>query len=235
MAFSPDDRMVVAGSWDQTLRFWNAETGAAIGPPLTAHAAGVNAVAFSPNGREVASGSQEGEVRLWDVQSRLPQGRPIRVGDKVNAVAFSPDGTLLATASRNRTVRLWRVDTGESFGRPLVGAGEVQDVAFSPDGKTLAGGDWGGTARLWRVDTGEQIGQPVPDTGCRPRRRLQPGRQASRHRERPRRPAVGRPVAQAPDAGLHRPHGLRLERGLQSGRLDAGDGQHRPCRSGCGT
>ena len=37
VAFSPDGHRIVSGSWDKTMRIWNADTGQQIGAPLTGH------------------------------------------------------------------------------------------------------------------------------------------------------------------------------------------------------
>jgi hypothetical protein len=66
VAFSPDGRRLVSGSWDKTLRLWDAATGKPIGPPLQGHTNSVTSVAFSPDGRRLVSGSDDNTLRLWD-------------------------------------------------------------------------------------------------------------------------------------------------------------------------
>ena len=48
VAFSPDGKQVVSGSWDKTVRLWNAGTGAAL-QMLEGHSSGVISVTFSPD------------------------------------------------------------------------------------------------------------------------------------------------------------------------------------------
>jgi WD40 repeat protein len=43
--FSPDGKHVVSGSWDSTIRVWDAETGYVVSGPFEGHAGGVNSVA----------------------------------------------------------------------------------------------------------------------------------------------------------------------------------------------
>lgn len=49
VAFSPDGKQIVSGSWDNTVRLWDAATGAVL-QILEGHTSYVNSVAFSPDG-----------------------------------------------------------------------------------------------------------------------------------------------------------------------------------------
>ncbi len=93
VAFSPDGRRIVSGSYDRTLRLWDAATGQPIEAPLTGHTDVVRSVAFSPDGRRIVSGSNDRTVRLWDAATGRPIGQPL-IGHEghVTSVAFSPDG-----------------------------------------------------------------------------------------------------------------------------------------------
>src|SRR5262249_40244880 len=52
-AFSPDDRLVATAAL-QSVRLWDAVTGAAVGPAIT-HPGPVHEVAFSPDGRRLVT------------------------------------------------------------------------------------------------------------------------------------------------------------------------------------
>jgi WD40 repeat protein len=94
VAFSPDGRQVVSGSWDQTVRLWDAATGAAL-QTLEGHTDSVTSVAFSPDGRQVVSGSGDRTVRLWDAATGAALQTLEGHTSSVRSMAFSPDGKLL--------------------------------------------------------------------------------------------------------------------------------------------
>ncbi|HEX4608372.1 MAG TPA: hypothetical protein VH092_09210 [Urbifossiella sp.] len=65
VAFSPDGSTLVTGSWDQTVRFWDAATGSersALAWPVGK----VTAVTYAPDGLRMAAGGDGGVVVVWD-------------------------------------------------------------------------------------------------------------------------------------------------------------------------
>src|SRR6202035_2476509 len=66
VVFSPDGKRIASGSFDMTIRIWNAETGDLISAPFKGHNDGIGSVAFSPDGKHIASGSYDATIRIWD-------------------------------------------------------------------------------------------------------------------------------------------------------------------------
>jgi len=155
VAFSPDGRQILSGSYDSTVKLWDVATGREI--RTFAGSEPVSSVAFSPDGRQILSGSGDTTVKLWDVVT----GKGIRTfsghTEHVISVTFSPDGNQILSGSADNTIKLWDAVTGREI-RTFFGHTEwVTSVAFSPDGRQILSGSNDKTIKLWDTTTGHEI------------------------------------------------------------------------------
>ncbi|KIK26754.1 hypothetical protein PISMIDRAFT_675695 [Pisolithus microcarpus 441] len=162
-AMSCDGKKIVSGSFDKTVRIWDAEQGAQIGDPLQGHTGGVLSVGCSPDGKRIVSGSFD---------------------NTVNSVGFSPDGKRIVSGSEDNTVRVWDAGNSAQIGIPIQGPiGKIYSTTFSPDGLRIALGSEDSSVRVLDVQNFEgmvntfreftlsachSISVPVPSTGAPP-------------------------------------------------------------------
>jgi DNA-binding beta-propeller fold protein YncE len=152
VAFSPDGKRLVSGSWDQTLKVWDVQTGQEA-LTLKGHTAFITSVAFSPDGKCVVSGSYDKTLNVWDTQTGQQTLTLKGHTGSVSSVAFSPDGKRLLSGSRDQTLKVWDARTGQETLKGHTGL--VSSVAFSPDGKRLLSGSFQ-TVKVWDAQTGQE-------------------------------------------------------------------------------
>ena len=201
MAFSPDGKTVLTGSFDGMARLWDVATGLPIGQPLVhqggadvmdygpdgtwAHTKGVRAVAFSPDGKTVLTGSSDKTARLWDVATGLPIGEPLYMKALSIAVAFSPDGKTVLTGERGRDgAALGRRHRSSPSACPLAHRNRGHCRGVQPRRQDRPHRKPGQVARLWDAATGLPIGEPMVHPDLCHIRGLQPRQQDHRHRQR---------------------------------------------------
>ncbi|HKW86318.1 MAG TPA: WD40 repeat domain-containing protein [Nitrospiraceae bacterium] len=106
MTFTPDGKMLMTGSRDCTIKFFEMPLATEI-RTLKGHGGWVRALVVSPDGKVLVSASDDQTIKLWEVAT----GRPFRTlkghAGYVRGLAFSPDGRRLASASWDRTIKLW--------------------------------------------------------------------------------------------------------------------------------
>jgi WD40 repeat protein len=106
--FSPDDKYVLTGSFDQTAKLWDSLTGAEL-KTFRGHARIVTKAIFTDAGTRIVTASGDNTARVWDVKTgdviAVLTGHHGAIGD----VTSTRDGSFIATASDDTTARLWRL------------------------------------------------------------------------------------------------------------------------------
>jgi WD40 repeat protein len=156
VAYSPDRKHIASGSYDHTIKIWDASTGRVV-HTLNGHTDWVRSVAFSPDGSHIASGSWDNTIKIWDAST----GAVVRTlrghASEVISVAYSPDGSHIASGSADDTIKIWNTSTG-ALVRTLIGhTNFVISVAYSPDGSHIASGSYDDTIKIWDTATGALV------------------------------------------------------------------------------
>ena len=125
IAVSPDDKLVLSGGRDGTVRLWDLAKGEALkvleghrgwvedlasGQSLgeIAHGDWVYGLACSPDGKAAYSAGSGPNVACWDLSTGERTAELNGHEKAANAVAVSPDGKLLVTASSDTTLLVWQ-------------------------------------------------------------------------------------------------------------------------------
>lgn len=172
VALSPDSRMVATGSFDQSLKLWDAASGQELrtfGGP-SGHQKLVLCLAFSPDGKLLASGGADNQVRLWKTGTDLPPAKPgagdtpvhnLGHGKEVDALAFHPKEPLLATGGHEGLVRLWDPLKGQQVreikAHVAPAVAPIYCVAWASNGQLLATAGFDRSLKLWDPSSGKLV------------------------------------------------------------------------------
>ncbi|KAF8838850.1 WD40 repeat-like protein [Paxillus ammoniavirescens] len=151
--FYPDEKKLVTGSHEETLRVWNRMT--KVEEVLSGHTGSVQDLDVSRDGKMIVSGSKDKTVRIWNGES----GETMHIfkghEHEVNSVQFSPDASRVVSGSSDSTVQVWSVETGELAFEPIKSHGRASCVRYSPIGDRIASG--ARTIQIWNAETGSGI------------------------------------------------------------------------------
>jgi WD40 repeat protein/tRNA A-37 threonylcarbamoyl transferase component Bud32 len=179
-AWSPNPLLVTGGE-DGRVRFWNAETLAAVGPVIELGCPPVRKIAISPDGRLLAVGDNAGRLGLWNLvsfetlldPSTQPVASPVMSADgldqitpSITSLAFNPKGTWLAVGKAQGEIQLWDVGKRAPAGPRVQMGGSIRMLRYSPDGSKLASGSVDKTAQIWNGRTLEPIGPRLIHDGA---------------------------------------------------------------------
>ncbi|MFM7151103.1 MAG: WD40 repeat domain-containing protein, partial [Gemmataceae bacterium] len=166
--YSPDGRRLITGSWDETAKVWDLESGRLL-LTLKGQPGEILCVAISPDGKRIATGrkagmGQKGRIQIWDAEAA--HGKMLFTCEghsgSVISIAFSPNGKRLASGGEDATVRLWEIEgvPGKNLATYKAHEKAVNSVVFHPEGKWLLSGSDDHTAKIWDTSS-SMAGTPL--------------------------------------------------------------------------
>ena len=126
---------------NNTLRLWDAASGAMIRRTETAHKGSIYAIAFSRDSELVASAGDGGIVMLWRTADLRLVGRFTASRDAILSLDFSPDAKMICVGGPDSVLSVWDMSGREIQRSQALDQAEehtIRTVSFSRDGKLIA-------------------------------------------------------------------------------------------------
>ncbi|CUA73024.1 Ribosome assembly protein 4 [Rhizoctonia solani] len=163
--FSADDKHIISGSGDCSIRIWDIARGCLAAAPCQNHTGAVRSVRLSPDGTKIVSGSDDCSVRLWDIATAKPILGPLEGHtDTVWSVDFSPDGKLLVSGSNDGTLCIWDAICGDLVAAQPGAEGYISgitSVRFSSEGSHVYCGSQDKAFRVWNIIEKQMVVAPL--------------------------------------------------------------------------
>jgi WD40 repeat protein/DNA-binding SARP family transcriptional activator len=155
-ALGPDDRTVVLGGRDGSVRFLDLATGS-VRTGSGRHDGAVVRASFGADGRTAVTAGEDNRMLVWNVERAVAGETLAGHTGQITGLVVSPGGETLYSAALDGKVIAWDLAGAHRLGRPFrlgpAVAGDPLDTlllghAFSSDGRLLAIGHRDGTVTL---------------------------------------------------------------------------------------
>jgi len=134
VAFSPDGKTALSGSWDNTVKWWDLSSCRVI-KSLEAHSSSVDSVAFSPDGKTALSGSWDTTTRLWNLKTGKEIIRLVGFDDGEGVAIMPQQGYYVASPKGEKYIN---VDFGNNRVEGIEGYEKYKKFYHRPDILKLA-------------------------------------------------------------------------------------------------
>lgn len=156
VTFTPDNRRIVSGALDGSLKVWLPASGE-IERRLHGHSDAVTALGLDQHARVLVSGSRDETLLVWDFDSGLVLHVLKQHRAWISAVAVRSDGRLAVSASLDGTLAVWNLDTGALMHRLRGHVVPVLSVVFTAEQRRALSAASDGSVGLWDLATGQQL------------------------------------------------------------------------------
>jgi WD40 repeat protein len=150
-ALSPDDRTMLVGGHDGSVRFLDLDTGN-IRTASGRHTGAVVRAVFSADGRTAITAGDDNRAIVWSVERAAARETLAGHTGQITGLATRRDSSTLYTAALDGKVIIWDLSGAHRLGRPFaIGPDNrfaFQPYALRPDGRVLAVGHRDGTVTL---------------------------------------------------------------------------------------
>merc|ERR1711881_623510 len=134
VSFSADNRQIVSGSRDRTIKLWNTLGECKFNITEDGHSEWVSCVRFSPNPMNpvIVSAGWDKVGKVWELSKCKLRTNHFGHTGYISTVTVSPDGSLCASGGKDGITMLWDLNEGKHL-YSLEAGDEIKALVFSPN------------------------------------------------------------------------------------------------------
>lgn len=156
ITLTPDDRYLISGSYDGTIKLRDVVTGKII-RTLSGHKKAVASITVTVDGRFIVSGSDDNTVKLWDIST----GKLIRTfsghSAGITRVAITKDGRYALSGSFDKTVKVWELATGRLITTFSGHSDYIRSISIHNDGQHVVSVGNENILKVWSLLDGSEL------------------------------------------------------------------------------
>jgi len=166
VAFSADNRQIVSGSRDKTIKLWNTVGQCKYTIQDDNHTDWISCVRFSPNQKDplIISAGWDKLVKVWNLTNCKLRTNHYGHNAYLNTVTVSPDGSLCASGGRDCQAMLWDLNDGKHL-YTLDSGDTINALCFSPNRYWLCAAS-GTSIKIWDLETKTIADEVKSDKQC---------------------------------------------------------------------
>ena len=171
----------------QSVRVWDAETGAPVGEPMR-HNDPIKFAAFSPDGERIltitgpdpfapmlritnpsrpppssAMPPPGDAAQIWDLKTGRPVAEPVRISGSVSAAVYSSDGRHIAAIVAGG-LQVWDALTGAILSESPEASTMIASAELSRDGSHVLAASRD-EVFVWDIKSAKRVGEPIRNGG----------------------------------------------------------------------
>jgi WD40 repeat protein len=144
--FRPDDKYLVSGAWDGSIKIWDAIEGNEMieleGHKKNNSECAYTKVKYSPNGKFLVSGSWDETIKIWNAENY----------EHIKTITFLRKGK----KNKNGSLTFPKEFSQEEIFKEMSEISEIEYVEFSPDNKKILLLDEKGIIKIWNIEKDEE-------------------------------------------------------------------------------